>query len=233
MDPAKAILQASNDYWHFHNNGWDLDRLSWGASPVRHARPPRKFASRITRTIYQTSGGRSETDMTTLEYLRPVTVVAARVTGPYSASAAQAWDLMFDWLQRSGAACDITPRYGLLLDDPRVTTPNDCRYEACIPLPDGFGRLPPGLSIKRTPYGAYARERHVGGKVGIARTISKIRSEWMSDHGLVSDTNRPMIEIHLDNPAGVLIAQQRIDVCLPVIFAADHAEVPVVASSKY
>jgi AraC family transcriptional regulator len=118
--------------------------------------------------------------------------------------------------------CDVTPRYGLLLDDPRLTAPNDCRYEACIPLPEGFGPVPRGFSVKRLPYGPYARARHVGGKVGIAPTISKIRSEWMSDNGLVSDTDRPMIEIYLDDPSRVPIAQQRIDVCLPVRFPADQ-----------
>ena len=175
----------------------------------------------------KTSAGGSKTDMiASLVYLRPVNVAAVRVRGPYSASVEQAWDLMTDWLRTSGAMCDVTPRYGLLLDDPRVTTPNDCHYEACIPLPDDIGRLPPGFSVKRTPYGAYAQERHVGGKVGISRTISKIRSEWMSDNGLVSDTDRPMIEIYLDDPSRVPFAQQRIDVCLPVMFLADQTTFP-------
>ena len=42
-----------------------------------------------------TLAGESETAMiTSLVYLRPVNVAAVRVRGPYSASAAQAWDLM-------------------------------------------------------------------------------------------------------------------------------------------
>ena len=159
---------------------------------------------------------------TSLVYLRPVNVAAVRVRGPYSTSAGQAWDLMADWLRTSGAMCDVTPRYGLLLDDPRLTSQTVCRYEACVALPAEFGHLPQGFSVKRVPYGAYARERHVGGKVGIARTISKIRSEWMSDNGLVSDTDRPLIEIYLDDPSTVPVEQQRIDVCLPVMFPADQ-----------
>ena len=101
----------------------------------------------------ETSAGGSKTDMiTSLVYLRPVNVAAVRVRGPYSASAAQAWDLMTDWLRTSGAMCDVTPRYGLLLDDPRVTTPTDCRYEACIRAARmSIGRLPPGFSVKLIP----------------------------------------------------------------------------------
>jgi AraC family transcriptional regulator len=121
----------------------------------------------------------------------------------------------------------------LLLDDPRLTAPNDCRYEACIPLPADFGHLPQGFSVKRIPYGPYTRARHVGGEVGIAHTISQIRSEWMSDKGLVPDPERPMIEIYLDDPSSVPIAQQRIDVCLPVTFPAHQTDAAPSQSAAY
>ena len=42
----------------------------------------------------------------------------------------------------------------------------------------------------------------------------------MSEHGLVSDTERPMIEVYLDDPSKVPVEHQRIDVCLPVMFPA-------------
>jgi AraC family transcriptional regulator len=163
--------------------------------------------------------------ITNLVYLRPVSVVTVRITGAYSASAAKAWDLMSNWLRTSGAISDVTPRYGLLLDDPRLTAPNDCRYEACIALTEGCAHLPRGFKVKRIPYGPYTRARHVGGEVGLAHTLSQIRSEWMSDNGLVPDPERPMIEIYLDNPSSVPIAQQRIDVCLPVMFPAHQTDV--------
>jgi AraC family transcriptional regulator len=115
---------------------------------------------------------------------------------------------MSNWLRSSGAISEVAPRYGLLLDDPRLTAPNDCRYEACIPLPADLGHLPQGFSVKRIPYGPYTRARHVGGEVGIAHTISQIRSEWMS-------------------------AQQRIDVCLPVMFPAHQIDVAASQQAAY
>ena len=157
-----------------------------------------------------------------LIYLGPVDVVAVRVIGPYSTSAAKAWELMSEWLRTSGVMCDDTPKYGMLLDDPRVTAPINCRYEACIPPPANCGYLPPGFIVKRLPYGAYARARHVGGKVGIAPAISDIRTEWTSKKGLVSDTARPVIEIYLDSPCEFPVEQQRIDVCVPVMFPDDQ-----------
>ena len=158
---------------------------------------------------------------TSIVYLRPVNVIAACARGPYATSVAKAWDLMSDWLRASGARDDVTLRYGLLLDDPRVTAPSECRYEACIPLPSMHGPLPPNFSVKRLPYGAYARAHHVGGKIGIARTISTLRADWTPQHGLILDSFRPVIEIYLDNPFNGPGEPQRIDVCLPVMFPAD------------
>jgi AraC family transcriptional regulator len=158
---------------------------------------------------------------TSIVYLRPVSVLAVCARGPYATSVAKAWDLMSDWLRTSGALDDVTPRYGLLLDDPRVTAPSECRYEACIPLPAKLGPLPQDFSVKRLPYGAFARAHHVSGKIGIARTISTLRADWTPQHGLVLDSIRPLIEIYLDKRSDMPGEPQRIDVCLPVMFPAD------------
>ncbi len=156
-------------------------------------------------------------------YLRPITAVAVRVAGPYRASSQKAWEIMFDWVRTSGPMRQIIPSYGLLLDDPSVTAPEDCRYEACIALePKEVSPLPPGFKVKQIPGGPFERARHVGTKVGIARTISSLRSEWMSKDGLVIDTLRPMIEIYLDTPFRVPVGQQRVDVCLPVMVQCDE-----------
>jgi DNA gyrase inhibitor GyrI len=161
--------------------------------------------------------------ITNLVYLRPVRVLALRVTGPYSTSAAEAWDQMALWVRTRAASCQMTPGYGLLLDDPRTTAPAKCRYEACIPQqPELFGHSLRDFFVKQTPAGPYARARHVGGNIGIARAITKIRSEWASKNGLLTDPTRPLIEIYLDDPSKLPIEQQRIDVCVPVMFAHDQ-----------
>jgi AraC family transcriptional regulator len=161
---------------------------------------------------------------TNLVYLRPVRVLALRVTGRYSTSAADAWDQMARWLRSRGANSQMTPRYGLLLDDPRTTAPDKCRYEACIPQqPELFGHCLRDVYLRQIPSGAYARALHVGGNVGIARTITKIRTEWASKNGLLTDPSRPLIEIYLDTPSKLPIEQQRIDVCVPVMFAHDQS----------
>jgi AraC family transcriptional regulator len=159
---------------------------------------------------------------TNLVYLSPVSVVAVRGEGPYSTAATLAWDLMFNWLRTNQILGAISPRYGLLLNDPRVRASSDCRYEACIPLPEDLGQLPWGFRVKRVPYGAYARAPHLGGKVGVARKISRMRTEWTSNIGLVMDTARPVIEIYLDTPFKAPVERQRVDLCLPVMFPTEQ-----------
>jgi DNA gyrase inhibitor GyrI len=83
--------------------------------------------------------------------------------------------------------------------------------------------LPATFLIRRLPGGAYARQRHVGGIVGLSHTISKLRNEWTPGQNVVIDSRRPVIEIYLDNPDLVPLERQRVDVCMPVK-AADHTD---------
>ncbi len=150
-------------------------------------------------------------------YLRPLNVAVVRAKGPYSKSASAAWGDMFSWLNSSGLIRDIGTGYGLLLDDPRIVAPANCRYEACVELVEEARRvLPVTFSIRRLPGGAYVRQRHVGGAVGLSHTIAKLRNEWTPGQGVAIDSRRPVIEIYLDHPDRVPFENQRVDVCMPV-----------------
>lgn len=150
-------------------------------------------------------------------YLRPLNVAAVRAKGPYASSAAEAWKTMFAWLHESGAIREVGTGYGLLLDDPRVVQPVNCRYEACVEVTDEYrSRVPESFAFRRLPGGAYARQRHVGGVKGLAQTISALRNEWVPTQGLIIDNRRPLIEIFLDHPDLVALEKQRVDICMPV-----------------
>lgn len=150
-------------------------------------------------------------------YLRPLNVASYRMKGPYAESSSAAWREVFAWLNQTGLIRQIGTGYGLLLDDPRQTAPEKCRYEACVELVDeARGTVPEMFNIRRLPGGAFARMRHIGGTVGLSHTISKLRSDWVPQHGVIVDTRRPVIEIYLDNPERVPQERQRVDVCMPV-----------------
>ena len=153
-------------------------------------------------------------------YLRPAHLVTFREVGPYADSAPAAWGRMFEWLDAQYLRGTVKRGFGLAHDDPRVTPPEKCRYEACIDLPD---LLPvsawEGLMPQRLPGGAYARYRHIGDHREISGVISMIRSSWCYREGVELATKRPLIEIYLDDPKFCAPDKLRTDLCLPVAFA--------------
>jgi AraC family transcriptional regulator len=178
--------------------------------------------SPVQKATVSRQGIREAIVSTGFVYLRPLNVAYIRVTGRYAQSSQEAWARMFAWLHESGMIRETGTGYGLLLDDPRVTPAEKCRYDACVELIDDFGRkLPEDFGIRRLPGGAYARSRHRTGKVGLSKVISSLRDEWAPERGLMPDTRRPVIEIYLDNPELVGDDKCRVDVCLPVVAVAD------------
>ena len=156
-------------------------------------------------------------------YLRPLPLVCMRAIGPYGQSSAAAWKEVLSWREKSQLKRSITRGFGLMLDDPRATPGENCRYEACVEFQPEFEKLiPESFRQSRLPGGAYARQRHLGTE-GLGETIAAMRDGWVTSQGLTIDAKRPFIEIHLDDPALTAPEKLRIDICLPVKFATDRA----------
>ena len=160
-------------------------------------------------------------------YLRPLRVVSVRAFGLYATSASSAWKQMFAWLDDSGMRREIGRGYGLMRDNPALTAPENCRYEACVELLAGYETLvPAGFDVIRLPGGAYARRRHSGSDT-LRSTITTLRDEWVPSQGLTVDGRRPMIEIYCDDPLVVAPIARKIEVCIPVsMTAAVHGARP-------
>ena len=150
-------------------------------------------------------------------YLRPVYVMFVRANGPYASSAQRAWGQVFAWLDENHLRQSITVGYGLMHDNPKVVSSDQCRYDACIEIPDVLGsKIPPQFSVQKLPGGAFARQRHKGLTSEISNTIVEIRDQWAPRSGLWVDANRPVLEIYHDDPDVVSDGARRIDVCVPV-----------------
>lgn len=169
--------------------------------------------------------GTSRAMKPSIVYLRPTYLVSYRAVGPYEESASAAWTLMFDWLDAHKLRGKVGRGFGFAHDDPRVTPPERCRYDACIDVPDGvspatFEHMMP----QRLPGGAYYRHRHVGSHSGISAAIRSIREMGIMRSGLMLAKGRPLLEIYLDDPKFCAREKLRTDLCLPVAFA-DELEV--------
>ena len=170
---------------------------------------------------------------TGLVYLRPKRVVFYRVYGPYSESAPKAWEFVLDWIERMGIVDEVTCGYGLLRDNPAQFASQKRRYEACIELPVSLvGRDIGEMRFQELPGGAYARQRHVGPKIGLSDAIRDLRDNWVGKNFLDVDPRRPLIEIGLDHPSFVAPEKLRTDVCVPVMVRQD-ADFGAAADGSY
>ncbi len=125
--------------------------------------------------------------------LPPARVASLRYTGPYGPALGNFWrDHFLPWLQANqldGPTC-----YGVGLDDPGNTAPQQCRYDACVEVPDTFVASAP-VSVITLPGGRYAVARFQG-------QASDIGAAWMEmctlvpAQGLQNDA-RPCFERYL------------------------------------
>jgi AraC family transcriptional regulator len=98
---------------------------------------------------------------------QPVKVAFLRYTGPPGEPLGRFWRAtMAPWLADHGLL--DCPRYGVMLDDPGRTAPADCRYDACVELPDGLAL--PDAREATIAGGRYAVTHFTGtaGEVGAA-----------------------------------------------------------------
>jgi AraC family transcriptional regulator len=121
----------------------------------------------------------------------PIPVVYLRRTGPYGPGIGRFWaDTVAPWM----ATNDFfgRERYGISLDDPQVTRPERCRYDACIPSPeDEVVSGDPGRKI--IPGGRYATLAYEGTSDRIGEAWDAILRDWLPKSGLQLDA-RPFFE---------------------------------------
>jgi AraC family transcriptional regulator len=124
----------------------------------------------------------------------PSTRVAfLRNVGPLGTTVGKFWaDTVFPWLAANGLA--DKPRYGIGLDNPSVTPPEKCRYDACVEVPEGFvEKQPAGITV--LPGGRYAVRAFEGTAATIGAAWNEVFRDWLPSSAMQMDS-RPMIEYY-------------------------------------
>ena len=145
----------------------------------------------------------------------PATRVAyMRYTGPFGAPVGQFWQTRMYPFMLAHQLLHST-RYGISLDDPEITEPARCRYDACVEVSADF--VPTGDALIATlPGGRYAVCPFSGTSETIPDAWRAVLREWIPESGLQID-NRPLLEMYgpastYDPATGVFTC----DICLPV-----------------
>ena len=141
-------------------------------------------------------------------------VAYQRLIGPYGPAIGTFWrGTVAPWMQSHGLSAATC--YGIGHDDPSITPPDKCRYDACVEVPADFQ---PGAQadIMPLPGGRYAVARFKAPPSQIADAWMWLTREWLPSSGLQCD-DRPCFE-RFDATTGMNPATGEFtcDICIPV-----------------
>ena len=147
---------------------------------------------------------------------RPAVQVAyLRHLGPYGIGVSDFWQQqVYPWMARNGWLQQ--PRYGISHDDPGITAPDQCRYDACIELPADFKPSRAVLST-RLPAARYAELDFFGPVGDLQQAWNQLLRDWLPASGWQLGTT-PCFEYYpanarFDPETGAFECR----ICIPVV----------------
>ena len=123
----------------------------------------------------------------------PTRIAYRRHVGPYGAAVHGFWmNEVAPWMQAN--ALHQRPRYGISQDDPSITDPAQCRYDAAVDVDAAF--VPgPGAFVTTLPGGRYASTPFFGTSQDIGGAWQALLRQWLAGSGLQLDA-RPCFEYY-------------------------------------
>ena len=146
---------------------------------------------------------------------QPATIAYHRHLGPYGEPIARFWQETYvPWAVMNKLGADHA-RYGISHDDPSITAPEQCRYDACAEVSPDF--MATGSALKTTiPGGKYAVLKFKGTVDQVGKAWSALLRDWLPSSGLQLD-GRPCFEYY---PKGAACDSEtgefECEICIPV-----------------
>ena len=124
---------------------------------------------------------------------QPTTVAYLRHVGPYGPELSDFWqESVYPWMQTNHLLG--RPRYGISLDDPGITAPEKCRYDAAVEVEPGFIGAGQHLTTS-IPGGKYAAASFRGTGAQLGDAWMALLRDWLPGSGLQLDA-RPLFEYY-------------------------------------
>jgi AraC family transcriptional regulator len=138
-----------------------------------------------------------------------------RHTGPYGVELSQFWQsTYYKWAESHGLLNHA--RYGISHDDPSITAPERCRYDACVEVAEDF--IPSGQALKTIlPGGKYAVLNYEGTAATMVNGWNYLLREWLPSSGMQLDA-RPSFEHYpIDSTYNPVTGVMSCHICIPVV----------------
>lgn len=218
---------SSSSFAHAFKNHFGMSASSWrdgGAANMREVRQQQYSNLNQSNGKTEQAGSEASVQNWSQEILMNVNVTTLpdfhvaymRNVGPYgSTQIPPLWQRLMAWAQTRDLTTPETITLGISYDDPAVTPPEKCRYDACIVAPPDFA-AESNINVKDIPGGKYAIHEYTGTAGDIIQAWSQMFSSWLPSSGYQPDS-RACFELYradcyVDQPKGVF----KCDLCIPV-----------------
>lgn len=148
--------------------------------------------------------------------ISPLSVFYMRHIGPYGAENAALMHKFRDRMEGEGLCGASHVIWTVAWDDPKKTSPQDCRYDICVEQSAG---ITSGMPCQKLPGGRYAI-------FGIRHTREAVAQAWtlgfaeLARRGLPLDESRPILERY----ASEQVAAGLCELCFPITKPAEDQE---------
>jgi AraC family transcriptional regulator len=150
-----------------------------------------------------------------IETLPSYRVAYMRHIGPYApAGISDVWHRLARWAGPRDLWSAERVCLGITHDNPHVTEPSKCRYDAALVVPAGFTATG-DVNVIDVPGGKYAIARFVGKPWEIGAVWDRLFGEWLPPSGYQPD-DRPMFERYRGEAFDKASGNFTCDVCAPV-----------------
>ncbi len=114
--------------------------------------------------------------------IEPARVAFLRHTGPVGPALGEFWrNVVAPWMQDNGLTGRVT--YGVAMDDPATTAPENFRYDACVEVGHDVP-APPPAALATIPGGRYAVVDYYGPSSGIGQAWHDFYANALPSAGL-------------------------------------------------
>lgn len=149
---------------------------------------------------------------TRTETMQPCTIAYMRRTGAYGIECKAVMEQLKSWAKQTNNLNDDSIILGIALDNPEVTVPESCRYDACLVVSSYFHTDDNGVLTRELNGGKYC-------VFTVAHTTESIQQAWstmfteISTLGYTLDFSRPIIERY----AMKMIRKHLCEICVPIV----------------
>ncbi|MFF5994758.1 GyrI-like domain-containing protein [Lysinibacillus sp. KU-BSD001] len=148
-----------------------------------------------------------------IENIPSCTIAYMRQTGPYGTTNVnvQLMEKFKCWVKANHLFTDQSILLGIAQDNPAFVAPENCRYDACLVVPDDYRVNADGVKLGNIRGGRYAVFK-------VTHTVEAVQRAWgevflqLENEGFTLDETRPILERYTVE----LVNNHTCEICIPI-----------------